>query len=122
MTETQTPALAWFEIPVTDLMKAKAFYETVTGMTLTEQQMGPNTTWLFPMDERKIGGHLYEGKPAATGVGPTLHLTIDGTVEEALERVAAAGGTAVSPVIDIPAGRFAYCTDPDGNSLGIFQG
>jgi predicted enzyme related to lactoylglutathione lyase len=26
----------------------------------------------------------------------------------------------VSPVIAIPAGRFAYCEDPDGNSFGLF--
>jgi predicted enzyme related to lactoylglutathione lyase len=26
----------------------------------------------------------------------------------------------VSPIVEIPAGRFAYCLDPDGNSIGLF--
>ena len=30
------------------------------------------------------------------------------------------GGEVVSPIITIPAGRFAYCLDPDGNSFGLF--
>jgi hypothetical protein len=32
----------------------------------------------------------------------------------------ASGGEVVSPIITIPAGRFAYCLDPDGNSFGLF--
>ena len=42
-------------------------------------------------------------------------------VEAALERVKNAGGEVVSDVIWIPAGRFAYCLDPDGNSIGVFS-
>ncbi len=37
-----------------------------------------------------------------------------------MARVFDSGGEVVSPVIDIPAGRFAYCLDPDGNSFGLF--
>ena len=38
-----------------------------------------------------------------------------------MQRVTENGGTVVSPVIEIPAGRFAYCLDPDGNSIGLFN-
>jgi predicted enzyme related to lactoylglutathione lyase len=34
--------------------------------------------------------------------------------------VVPAGGKVVSDPIAIPAGRFAYCLDPDGNSFGLF--
>jgi predicted enzyme related to lactoylglutathione lyase len=37
-----------------------------------------------------------------------------------MERVTGNGGRIVSPVIEIPAGRFTYCLDPDGNSFGLF--
>jgi predicted enzyme related to lactoylglutathione lyase len=37
-----------------------------------------------------------------------------------MERVTANGGQVVSPVVQIPSGRFAYCLDPDGNSFGLF--
>jgi predicted enzyme related to lactoylglutathione lyase len=41
-------------------------------------------------------------------------------IEAAMERVTGNGGRIVSPVIEIPAGRFTYCLDPDGNSFGLF--
>jgi len=49
-----------------------------------------------------------------------VHLAVAVPLEQALERVTAHGGQVVSPVIDIPTGRFAYCLDPDGNSIGLF--
>ncbi|MCB1382873.1 MAG: VOC family protein [Notoacmeibacter sp.] len=111
----------WTEIPVANLDKAKAFFEAVLETSLIRQEMGPNVTMVFPYDgERGVAGHLYEGKPAAAGSGPTVHFQVHGTVEDAMARVTEAGGTVVSPVIEIPDGRFAYCTDPDGNSIGLF--
>ena len=68
-----------------------------------------------------VAGHLYPGKPAPDGTGPTIHLACPDTLEEALERVTKAGGRVVSDPISIPAGRFAYCLDPDGNSIGVFS-
>ena len=34
-------ALNWFEIPVTDFTRAKAFYEKVLGITIEPMAMGP---------------------------------------------------------------------------------
>ncbi len=114
----------WFEIPVTDMARARAFYEAVLKTELLEENTGPNPMLMFPVADLASGvsGHLYPGKPAAAGEGNTIHLAApDGTVEEALARVEPAGGKVLSPVIEIPAGRFAYCTDPDGNSIGLFS-
>jgi predicted enzyme related to lactoylglutathione lyase len=41
-------------------------------------------------------------------------------LEDALKRVGESGGKVVSDIVTIPPGRFAYCTDPDGNSIGLF--
>lgn len=116
-------ANVWMEIPVRDLEAAVAFYGAVTGSELTIDTTGPNPMAVFPVGDPATGasGHLYPGTPAAEGQGPTVHLAAEGTVEEALERARAAGGTVVSPAIDIPAGRFAYLRDPDGNSIGVFE-
>ncbi|MEM7024510.1 MAG: VOC family protein, partial [Pseudomonadota bacterium] len=59
--------------------------------------------------------------PAADGAGPTVHLASPDQLENALERVKEAGGKVVSDIVSIPVGRFAYCLDPDGNSIGIFS-
>lgn len=114
-------AIVWAEIPVTNLARAKSFYSAVTGVAMKDEQMGPNVTVVFGYaGNGGVAGHLYEGKPAAPGSGPTVHLSLPDSLEAGLERVKRAGGKVVSPVIDIPAGRFAYCQDPDGNSLGLF--
>ena len=45
----------WFEIPVTDLSRAKSFYETVLGVEITESEMGPNKMGWFPMEMGATG-------------------------------------------------------------------
>jgi predicted enzyme related to lactoylglutathione lyase len=118
-------AVVWAEIPVSDLAKATAFYETVTGWSLVPQEAGPvpNPMAMFTVAEPATGvaGHLYPGRPAGNGGGPTVHLTVAGTVEQAAERCKQAGGTVVGSVVTIAAGRFQYATDPDGNSIGLFE-
>lgn len=116
-------AAVWFEIPVTDLERAKAFYSEVLMTEFTDQNEGPNPMSVFACQDPRTGvsGHLYPGKPAAGGSGPTIHLPVPDSLEEGLARVEAAGGKVLSSIIEIPAGRFAYCLDPDGNSIGIFS-
>lgn len=114
-------AAVWFEIPVGDLARAKAFYGAVLGAPLKDEDMGGNPTAIFPAAGKdSVAGHLYPGKPAAAGTGNTIHLRSPEPLEAALERVRDNGGTVASPIIAIPAGRFAYCLDPDGNSIGLF--
>jgi uncharacterized protein len=123
MAHTPTNSIVWFELPVSDLDKGIAFYSAITGATIVKEQMGPDVTATFkPADaETGVAGHLYKGKPAGDGTGPTVHLAAEGTVEQMMERVTAGGGAVVSPVIAIPPGRFFYATDPDGNSIGLFE-
>ena len=113
-------AMVWFEIPVTDMKRAKSFYDTVLSTDLQEDNTGPNPMAVFPVKDQQTGlaGHLYPGTP--NGGGNTVHLLAPEPLEESLSRVDGAGGKVVSPIISIPAGRFAYCQDPDGNSIGLF--
>jgi uncharacterized protein len=117
---TPPNAAAWFEIPVTDMKRAKAFYGAVLGNELREDNDGPNPMAFFAADKGGVAGHIYPGKPAAAGTGNTIHLAAPAPLEAAIERVRAHGGSVVTEIIAIPAGRFAYCLDPDGNSFGLF--
>ncbi len=123
MTFTPENALVWCEIPVLDIEKAMAFYDTVFQYETILDESSPNAVAFLPMTQPPgTAGHLYEGKPASDGRGPTVHLAVPGTVEEAAGRCQSAGGKVAGPVIEIPAGRFQYAVDPDGNSLGLFEG
>ncbi len=119
---TPDNSVVWFEIPVTDMKRAMSFYSNVLKTELTEDTTGPNPMAVFPITDMGKGrsGHLYPGKPAPAGGGNTVHLATPAPLEEAMERVTQNGGKVVSPIITIPAGRFAYCQDPDGNSIGLF--
>lgn len=122
MNEHSQNALAWAEIPVTNMDKSVAYYNAVFGYTLTIDSNGPNPMAIFPAANAKnMGGHLYPGKPATDGQGPTVHLMISGKIEDAMERVTTAGGMVRSPIITIPPGRFVYTQDLDGNSIALFE-
>lgn len=119
------PGLAcWYEIPVTDLKAAQAFYEAVLGITMiySENPVMPNPmVWFADPETPGAFGHLYPGKPAPNNEGITVHILSTDPLEDVIPRVEAAGGKVVSPIVPLPIGRFVYITDPDGNSIGIFN-
>jgi len=121
MSFTPDNALVWGEVPVRDLERGMAFYSDVFGYDLTSDDTGPNPIAFLPYSGDGIAGHLYPGKPAAPGTGPTLHLAVPDTLEATADRCWKAGGTVKSEPIAIPAGRFQYVEDPDGNSIGLFE-
>ncbi|MAS05628.1 MAG: glyoxalase [Ahrensia sp.] len=121
MSDMPKNTCVWFEIPVSDLDASKRFYEEVLSISMRRDDTGPNPMVMFSsMDDMGVSGHLYPGKPAEAGSGNTIHLAVDGSLDDAMGRVKAAGGQVLSPAIDIPAGSFFYATDPDGNSIGLF--
>ncbi|WP_108815479.1 VOC family protein [Loktanella sp. Alg231-35] len=112
--------IVWGEIPVTDMEKSVAFYNEVFGYDMTIDNSGPNPMATLGGLENTAGAHLYPGKPAPDS-GNTIHLGVEGTLEDGIARCTKAGGEVVSPPIAIPAGRFAYAKDLDGNSIGLFE-
>ncbi len=123
MTEHAQNTLVWVEIPVTDMEKSIAFYNTVFGFDMTIDNSGPNPMATIPNKDAMggVGGHIYPGKPASDGQGSTPHLAVPGKLEDAMERCTKAGGQMRSPIVTIPPGRFAYAQDLDGNSIGLFE-
>ena len=57
----------WFEIPVTDMARAQAFYEALLGTPIWREAMGPNELGVFAGDEAAgVGGCLLAGPNAPT--------------------------------------------------------
>ena len=122
MTTTPEHPIVWAEIPVTDIAASRRFYEEVLQTKMVTEDGAPNPMFNFvAATPAGVAGHIYPGKPAERGAGPTIHLACPDGLEATLERVKTAGGEVVSDTIAIPPGRFAYCHDPDGNSIGMFE-
>lgn len=118
---TPQNAAVWFEIPVSDLKRARAFYGAVLETELKDEKMGAVDTAIFPTASMPaVAGHLAIGRPAAKGTGNTIHLQSPDPLEDALQRVRDNGGEVLSEIMTLPNGRYAYCRDPDGNSIGLF--
>lgn len=121
MTTPPVNAAIWFEIPVLDLNAAMAFYGAVLNCRMeANTEMGPQPVSFFPYQGGDgVSGHLYQGNPSTTG--STIHLLLPDSVEAGAERCRAAGGQVICDPVTISAGRFVYATDPDGNSIGLFE-
>lgn len=122
MTHAPKDPIVWIEIPVSDIDKSAAFYGEVFGYDMkVTRNMGPSPMAVFPTQTPGTGvsGHLYEG--ASVKGGPTIHMVVPDSIQEARARLIKAGGTATDQEIQIPAGKYLYANDLDGNSIGLFQ-
>ena len=114
------PTVVWSEIPVTDMDRAISFYNSVFGYQMKVDNSGPNPMAILGNDMQSAGGHLYPGQPSKDG--STVHIALPDALEAAIDRCKASGGSVVSEPIQIPAGRFVYALDTEGNSIGLFEG
>jgi len=114
--------VSWFEIPVTDMPRARAFYEQVLDVKLQPLNFGPLEMAFFPMRPGTPGaaGALMKGEafhPSQQGV--QIYFTtpdVDGT----LERVQKCAGKVVLPKTRIgPLGFIASFEDSEGNRVGL---
>lgn len=118
-----------FEIPADDVDRAKRFYGSVFGWELQDiPEMDYTIVRTVPVDEATqmpvepgaINGGMFARSTDAPS-GPVLMLDVD-SVDDALKQVEAAGGAVVRPRTEIPGmGAFAYFTDPEGNTLGLWE-
>ncbi len=112
----------WFEITVSDLERAKHFYQTVFQVTLEKMPNLSMEYWTFPMREDQVGagGALVQMEGAAPGGGGTLiyFSCEDCSVEES--RVEAAGGTVQQTKMAIAEyGFISLILDSEGNRIGL---
>lgn len=115
---TTQPIVVWAEIPVKSLEAGVEFYDTVFGYTTSIDRNGPVPTANLNNNTSSVGANLFEGEAA---VGNVIHFAVPDTLEAAIARLEAAGGTVLSPQIAIPPGRFVHASDPDGNRIGLFE-
>ena len=123
MSTTQANAIDWFEIPVRDIERAQAFYETLLGTPLRREKIAGNTLAVFSYAETGVGGCLIAGESAPTpGMqGTLIYLNAGPRLDDTLARVSAAGGRITTPKVQLPDGMgcFAHVSDTEGNRIGL---
>ncbi|MEI6815227.1 MAG: VOC family protein [Bacteroidota bacterium] len=123
--DKNTNALNWFEIPATDIARAKKFYETIFEITMDDmgEMMGMKMLG-FPseMGNGKASGGLVLGpmhKPSMDGC--VIYLNANPSIQKVLDRIEAAGGKVVMPATQISPeiGFMAFFIDTEGNRMAL---
>jgi uncharacterized protein len=118
-----TNALNWFEIPMTDVDRAKKFYETIFDHKMELMEFGPSMTLLmFPSDMQKVGGALVKSeqhKPSMEGA--IIYLNGNPDLQHVVDRIEGAGGKVLMPKTEIGSdfGFMAFFQDSEGNAVGL---
>lgn len=117
-------AVAWFEIPATDLIRAKAFYEAILGTSFHDLEL-PNglKMALFPTDPDGLGGALcqHPGFYFPGNQGPLVYLNANPDLQFVLDRVEGAGGKVLVPKTQVSEeyGHMAVFQDSEGNRIAL---
>lgn len=118
--------VGWFEVPVTNMERAIAFYEKVFELKLERHPMGELDMAWFPWTEEGTGspGSLIRYKdaykPSTDGV--LVYFTAhSGDLANELSRIEAAGGQVLQGKTKISEdhGYMALFIDPEGNRLAL---
>ena len=105
--------VGWHELLAADREKALVFYRDVFGWQKTKAHTGPKGTYqLFSAGGLTIGG-VFDKPPAAPSAFWLYYFNV-ADVDAAAQRVRSAGGQVLEGPTDIPNGRVARCTDPQG--------
>lgn len=117
-------ALNWFEISVSDIKRAKTFYETIFGIEMSTQEMMGMQMAFFPSEDMngKVSGSLVQGdmhKPSADGA--KIYLNGNPDLNIALSKVESAGGKVIMPKTHIgeDIGNMAFFIDSEGNTVAL---
>jgi len=119
-----TNALNWFEIPVTDMQRAKHFYQTIFGIHMEEMNMSEMVMAGFPGEpgSGKAMGALVKSeyhKPSTDGV--VVYLNANPDMSDVLKRIENEGAQIVMPKTQITPeiGYMAFFIDTEGNKIAL---
>jgi predicted enzyme related to lactoylglutathione lyase len=121
---TTANSLNWFEIPATDIQRAKGFYEEIFEIKMDSMNMMGTDMAFFPMDQAsgKVSGAVCKSEmhePSKNGC--IIYLNGDPDLQNVLDKVEKAGGQIVMPKTKISdeIGCMAFFMDTEGNKMGL---
>ncbi len=114
--------VGWFDIHVSNINRAKKFYETVFNIQLTDLPLEWGKQALFPFDQESpnISGALVEKTDMKSNENNTVVYFETGDCVAEENRIEKAGGKIVRPKMSI--GEFGFVSifiDSEGNTIGL---
>jgi predicted enzyme related to lactoylglutathione lyase len=116
----------WSNLMTRDTDGAGAFYGRVFGWKATHIDEAPPGVFMWQVDGQRwpegLGGMMAMGSDMPPDAPPhwQVYFVVE-KADEAVEEVESAGGTLLFGPLDIPTGRLAVLTDPQGGSFGIIE-
>ncbi len=120
------PRVIHFEIQADEPERAIRFYTELFDWEFTQWEGGPQY-WLIttgPAEQPGINGGLLPRRMPEQGQAVNAYIcTVDvHSVDDALSKVAALGGSVALPKMPVPGvGWLAYARDTEGNTFGMMQ-
>ena len=121
---SETNSLNWFEIPVTDIERAKHFYQVAFGIHMDPMDMEGMQMASFPveMGNGKVSGALVKSayhKPSTDGA--VIYLNANPDLADVLQRIESEGGNVVmgKTLITPEIGYMAFFIDTEGNRVAL---
>ncbi len=113
----------WNELATRDLAAAKNFYPRVFGWGIKSNAMPDGSEYV----EWQVGGRSIAGGQGMSSMYPPqvpphwlVYFAVANT-DETVKKAQELGGSVTAPAMDIPQGRMAVLTDPQGAAFAIIQ-
>ncbi len=114
--------VGWFELPVKEMKRAKAFYQQVFKVKLEVAKMGACRMAFFAMSDKTYGtaGALVEGKDYKPSTSGVLVYFFTADIEATLALAKENGGRVLLPKTSIGEyGFIGWFRDCEGNRVGL---
>ena len=118
--------VGWFEIPVSDMDRARKFYEEVFGIAIHIERFGDTKMGWFPFAENSeaggaAGSLVYNPKHYHPSADGTLIYFSSAEIDRELQRVESSGGRILQKktLIRQDIGYMALFLDSEGNRIAL---
>lgn len=112
-------AIGFVAIPVTDIQRARSFYEGVLGLSASEEMAGGKwIEYLAGQDTLAIANVGDDWRPSDQGTGAAFEVE---DFEEAIKHLKDRGVPFAAEPFETPCCHMAVVQDPDGNKMMIHK-
>ena len=116
-------AVAWVEIPASEMDRAKSFYESILDVEMVDLELPDLEMSMFPVEETGVGAALckHDNFYYPSHEGPLVYFSANPDLQQVLDRIEGAGGKIIQNKTQISDeyGFMAIFEDSEGNRVAL---